>query len=191
VQASDGNIYKAYGGLRHNKFVSAFGANGHTFSICNQDFTDAMTQIGQAIAQVLKPGCVQYPLIDTNPNVAGVQPECQAVYKIACNTPGQGTCLSTGYQQQTLTECIDPNTQLPLDPTTPALTDIPDSARPCWYLYYDSDPTTGCPNAYMNQRITVLPPSTESQAPAGTMLALTCLTCPASDQTCPALGGGS
>jgi hypothetical protein len=54
VQASDGNIYKAYGGLRHNKFVSAFGANGHTFSICNQDFTGAMTQIGNGIAQALK-----------------------------------------------------------------------------------------------------------------------------------------
>jgi len=191
VQASDGNIYKAYGGLRHNKFVSAFGANGQRFSICNQDFTDAMTQIGTAISQALSPGCVQYPLIDTNPNAPGVQPECQVVYDSGCTTPGQNGCLTTGYSQETLTECIDPTTQLPLDPTNPLLANVPDSARPCWYLYYDADRTTGCPNAFMNQRITVLRPSTAPLAPPGTLLALTCLTCPASDQICPALGSGS
>jgi hypothetical protein len=186
VQASDGNIYKAYGGLRHNKFVSAFGTHGASFSICNQDFTGAMTQIGQAIAQALKPGCVQYPLIDTNPNVDGVQPECQVVYKIACNTPGQGTCLSTGYSQQTLPECIDPTTGNPLVPATPATGNIPDSARPCWYLLYDNNSVTGCPSAYMNQRITALRPSTQPQAPAGTLLAMQCLTCANADQQCPA-----
>ena len=191
VQASDGNIYKAYGGLRHNKFVSAFGANGQRFSICNQDFTDAMTQIGTAISQALSPGCVQYPLIDTNPNAPGVQPECQVVYESGCTTPGQNGCLATGYSQETLTECIDPTTQLPLDPTGPLLANIPDSARPCWYLYYDADRTTGCPNAFMNQRITVLRPSTVPLTPPGTLLGLTCLTCPASDQICPALGSGS
>ncbi|MGO9289129.1 MAG: hypothetical protein ACLQIJ_10290 [Polyangia bacterium] len=186
VQASDGNIYKAYGGLRHNKFVSAFGNNGARFSICNQDFTGAMTQIGTAIAQALKPGCVQYPLIDTNPNVDGVQPECQVVYKIACNTPGQGTCLSTGYSQHTLPECIDPTTGNPLVPATPATGNIPDSARPCWYLLYDNNSVTGCPSAYMNQRITALRPSTQPQAPAGTLLAMQCLTCANADQQCPA-----
>ncbi|MGO9290693.1 MAG: hypothetical protein ACLQIJ_18330, partial [Polyangia bacterium] len=61
-------------------------------------------------------------------------------------------------------------------------------ARPCWYLLYDSDPTTGCPNTYMNQRITALRPSTQPQAPAGTLLALTCLTCPASDPGCGVAG---
>jgi hypothetical protein len=186
VTSSDGNIYKGYGGLRHNKFVSAFGANGHTFSICNQDFTGAMTQIGQAIAQALKPGCVQYPLIDTNPNVAGVQPECQVVYETACSPAGQGSCLSTGYSQTTLTECIDPTTGNPLAPSqTPQTGNIPDSARPCWYLYYDPNTTTGCPNAYMNQRITALQPSTQPLPPAGTLLAMKCLTCANSDQTCP------
>ena len=93
--------------------------------------------------------------------------------------------------QETLTECIDPTTQLPLDPTNPLLANVPDSARPCWYLYYDADRTTGCPNAFTNQRITVLRPSTAPLAPPGTLLALTCLTCPASDQICPALGSGS
>jgi hypothetical protein len=187
IRSADGNIYKAYGGLRLKKFIDAFGAHGQHFSICNNDFSPAMTQIGQAIAQVLKPGCVQYPLIDTDPTVAGVQPECQVVDKTLCNTPGLGTCLAEGYQENPLPECIDPTTQLPLDPTNPALTDIPDSARPCWYLYYTMDPVTGCPNAPNGQRITALRRA-GTQAPADTLLALTCLTCPASDPGCGVAG---
>jgi hypothetical protein len=59
--SADGNIYKAYGGLRLKEFVDSFqktNSSGvpirNTFSICKSDFTDAMTQIGQAIANVLK-----------------------------------------------------------------------------------------------------------------------------------------
>jgi hypothetical protein len=60
-KSNDGNIYKAYGGLRLKEFVDSFqktNSSGvpirNTFSICKSDFADAMTQIGQAIASVLK-----------------------------------------------------------------------------------------------------------------------------------------
>ena len=80
----------------------------------------------------------------------------------------------------------NPTTGNPLAPSqTPQTGNIPDSARPCWYLYYDPNTTTGCPNAYMNQRITALQPSTQPLPPAGTLLAMKCLTCANSDQTCP------
>jgi hypothetical protein len=189
VKSADGNIYKAYGGLRLKKFVDGFGNNGAHFSICSNDFSPAMTQIGTAIAQALKPGCVQYPLIDTDPSTPDVvEPECQVVDEVACSTPG-GSCETDGYIKTTLPECIDPTTGRPLDPTTPQLNNIPntDAARPCWYLYYDPNPTTGCPNAYKNQRITALRVN-GTTAPAGTLLAMKCLTCASADQTCPALG---
>ena len=55
--SADGNIYKAYGGFRLKEFVDTFKRNDgggvaiqNTFSICKSNFTDAMTQIGQAIA---------------------------------------------------------------------------------------------------------------------------------------------
>jgi len=187
VHSADGNIYKAYGALRHKEFINAFGANGNYYSICNSDFTGPMAQIGNAIAQALKPGCVQYPLIDTDPTWPGVQPECQVSYNTSCNTPGSNGCLANGYTQTTLPECIDPTTGHPLDPTTYPTANIPDSARPCWYLYYDPNTTTGCPNAYMNQRITALGPSGEPP-PAGTLLGMKCLTCASESQQCPALG---
>ena len=183
VKASDGNIYKAYGGLRHNKFVTSFGNNGARFSICNQDFTGAMTQIGQAIAQALKPGCVLFPLIDTNPTADGVQPECVVKDEVACSPPG-GNCQTDGYVETTLPECIDPNTQLPLNPTNPALANIPDSGRDCWYLYYDKTPVTGCAEAPNGQRITALRKTGTTAAP-GTLLSMKCLTCPNYDPTDP------
>ena len=192
IRSADGNIYKAYGGLRLKRFIDAFGANGQTFSICNQDFTDAMTQIGAATAIVLKPACVRYPLMDTDPNTPGTQPECQVVDRISCDTPGNPpNCLATGYEDYSRPECIDPTTGRPLDPATAQsnLNKIPDtdSARPCWYLYYDTDPVRGCADAPNGQRITVLRRNGQT-APAGTLLALSCMTCPASNPDCSVAG---
>ena len=199
IKSADGNIYKAYGGLRLKKFLDAFqktnpqGTVQNTFSLCNADFTTAMQQIANAIVQVLKPGCVDYPLIDTQPAPAAgqqrgpVQPECQVTDRIACDTPGQGKCLVTGYQENPLPECIDKtvNPPAPLNPTNPALGNIPDSDRPCWYLYYDKS-ATGCPTSYLGQRITALRKS-GTTAPAGTLLGMQCLTCAKATQDCPPL----
>ena len=199
ITSADGNIYKAYGGLRLKKFLDAFqktnpqGTVQNTFSLCTADFTTAMKQIADAIVQVLKPGCVDYPLIDTGPAPAAgqprgpVQPECQVTDRIACDTPGQGTCLVTGYEENPLPECIDKtvNPPAPLDPANPALGHIPDPDRPCWYLYYDKS-ATGCPNSYNYQRITALRQNGQT-APAGTLLAMKCLTCAKVTQDCPPL----
>jgi hypothetical protein len=201
ITSADGNIYRAYGGLRLKKFLDAFqktDLNGNpvqnTFSLCNADFTTAMSAIANAIAQVLKPGCVQYPLIDTQPNpISGgpIQPECQVTDKIPCDSPGTNGCLASSYIENPLPECRDPTSGLPFDPTTTSPTSaqldvVPDSARPCWYLYYDPDPVSGCPDAYNHQRITALRPS-GTQAPAGTVLAMKCLTCARADQACSPL----
>ena len=192
IKSANGNIYKAYGGLRLKKFIDAFQKTDlqdnpiqNTFSVCNADFTDAMTQIANAVARVMRPGCVQYPLVDTDPSTPGVQPECQAIDRIACDAPGQGNCLVSGYEENSRAECIDPTTGLPLDPTNPQVANVPDTARPCWYLYYDLTPTTGCADAYRGQRITVLRKTGEI-APAGTLLSMQCLTCPTTDATCSA-----
>ena len=198
ITGADGNIYKAYGGLRLKKFIDAFqktyyatGPGPNTFSLCDDDFTKAMTEIGAATAIVLKPGCVQYPLMDTDPNTPGTQPRCRVIDQIACDTPGTPlNCLGAGYEEFYRDECIDPTTGLPLDPATAQdnLNKIPntDSARPCWYLYYDTS-TAGCPDAPKGQRITVLRKSGET-APAGTLLSLSCMTCPASNPDCGGAG---
>jgi hypothetical protein len=193
-KSADGNIYKAYGGLRLKKFVDAFGDKGQVFSICNSDFTNAMVQIGNAIVAVLTPGCVGYPLIDTDPNSPGVQPECQVLDRVPCPTPGSNGCLETGFKETRLAMCKDDkgNTLDPasLDPNSSSQTSIDgvlagvaDSARPCWYLSYDNS-KLGCASAYHGQRISALRPA-GTVAPPGTFLAMQCLTCANADSnTC-------
>jgi hypothetical protein len=179
----------AYGGLRLKKFIDAYGDKGKVFSICNPDFTDAMTQTGSDLvrAMTIVVGCVPFALADTDPNTPGVQPECQVVDKIACDTPGVGACLFTGYQENTLSECMDieggTSIAAPLNPANPQINNVPDGERPCWYLWYDTDPVTGCSGAPNGQRISVLRP-TGSVAPAGSELVVNCQTCPASNPGC-------
>jgi hypothetical protein len=197
-KSNDGNIYKAYGGLRLKQFINAFGANGQVFSICNSDFTNAMKQIGDAIAQVLKPGCVQYPLIDTDPTTPTItEPECQVVDRIPCTEIYKNGCLESGFKETRLAECKDGSGKI-LDPASldpskvgqaavdKLLTNISEASRPCWYLSYDNTPSTGCSGSYLGQRISALRP-TGTVAPPGTFLAMQCLTCARSDQNCPAL----
>jgi hypothetical protein len=188
VKSADNNIYKAYGGLRLKKFIDGFDKNGATFSICSNDFTPAMTQIGNAIAKKLKPGCVTYPLIDTDPSTDIVEPECQVTDEQSCNTPGQNDCLPNGYKETPLRECKNGSGSV-LNPANPDLNSVPDddTNRPCWYLVYDKDPNAGCPDAYKNQKITALRRN-GTAAPAGTLLSMKCLTCARSDGKCPGLG---
>jgi hypothetical protein len=197
-KSADGNIYKAYGGLRLKKFIDAFGDKGKAFSICNSDFSGAMKQIGDAIVQVLKPGCVPYPLIDSDPTTPNItEPECQVVDQIPCPTPGTGTCLQSGFVETRLQECKDSNGKI-IDPAsldstnqTPAQLDtvlsaIAQDQRPCWYLAYDMG-TAGCAKAYKGQKIAALR-KTDQVAPPGTFLAMQCLTCASPDPTtCKAL----
>ena len=181
--SSDGSTYKAYGGLRLKQFIDGFGANGARFSICSTDFTAAMTMFGGTMMDNRRPACIVYPLVDTDPGTPGTQPDCQAVQKISCETPGQGDCLSTGYRETLFPECRDQASGLPLNPADPELDSVPDDNRPCWYLYYDPNPMTGCPNAFNGQRITVLF-KTGQMAPPDSLLTIQCLTRPDSVPEC-------
>ena len=193
--ASDGNIYKAFGGLRLKQFIDAFGSHGQTFSICDSDFTKALTQISQSIAAAMPmavpPGCVSAPLIGTSTPEITV-PDCQAQVRTPCDSPGVGGCLLTGYTENPLPECkdgqgniLDPSS---LDPSvhgqaqvSTLLANVSQDARPCWYLSYDN---SACAGAYKGQRISALLPI-NSVAPSGTIVAMQCLTCSAADGNCP------
>jgi hypothetical protein len=179
--SADGNIYKAYGGLRLKKFVDAFGDKGKVFSICNSDFTNAITQTGNALVQAMPVlgdlGCVPYALTDADPSTSGLQPHCEVVDSIPCGMPGQNGCLATGFTDVPMPECKDSQGNL-VDPASPQIDSVSEDSRPCWYFSYD----TTCANG---QKISALRP-TGTVAPAGTFLAMTCQTCPASNPGCVA-----
>ena len=204
-KSADGNIYKAYGGLRLKQFLDAFrrtyddgSPSQTTFSICKLDFTMAMTQIGDNMMNLPQPGCVPYPLIDADPNTPGTQPTCQVLERMPCDNTTAGGCPDSGYNETPLPECED-SQGMPLDPASldPGTTDSPlhsraeidavlatvsEDQRPCWYLAYDHS-DVGCPNAYNGQTISVLR-KTGAVAPTGTIVEGKCLTCPDSDPTC-------
>jgi hypothetical protein len=184
-KSADGNVYKGFGGLRLKQFIDAFGQKGQTFSICNSDFTNAMQQIANAIVQVLKPGCVDFPLIDTDATTPITEPECQVVDRTPCSNAGVGDCLQTGVTETRMNECKGADGKI-LDPSNLALDSVSQDSRPCWYLSYDKNSVTGCPNSFNGQRISALR-KTGQIAPAGTYLGMQCLTCARADQTCPAL----
>jgi len=168
IRSADGNIYKAYGGLRQKKFIDAYGPNGKVFSICNGDFTDAMTQTGAAILQALESGCLLYPLVESDsPNV---QPQCEVFVRTWCQSPGQGDCLQSGYQETRIPECKDSSSGLPPDPKNPQFNAVPDASRPCWYLF--SDPISGC-SSTSGQRISALFQA-DQPAPPGWTLTMRC-----------------
>ncbi len=179
--SADGNTYKAYGGLRLKKFMEAFGDHGQSFSMCNSDYAAAMAQIGDSTGMALKTGCLDSPLIDTDPSTPEIDPECQVIEQIRCETPGQGTCRRNGYQEQSFPQCTDSQGSR-LDPADPQLDSVPEDGRPCWYLFYDTS-AAGCMNAPNGARILVLrKPGTI--APLGSLLRIACLTCPRVDQPC-------
>lgn len=175
VKSADGNIYKAYGGLRLKKFIDAFGDNGKTHSICNNDFTDAMTQIAQSIVKMSARGCVDQPLADSNVEREGVQPDCQVRERIPCDEPLTGNCLASGYQETMLRECKDA-AGLSLNPENPLLDSIPEVNRPCWTFSLDTS-LNGCGRASQGQKISVLSRSGTVEPP-GTMLMMKCRTQP-------------
>jgi len=185
-RSADGNIYKAYGGLRLEKFISSFGDLGKVFSICNSDFTNAMTQVpGGDLLLLSTPGCIDDPLIDTDLNAPGVQPECQVVYRSPCTTVGTNGCLDTGWVESGLPECKDDQGNVldpaSLDPVAVSQTQIDDvlatvreDLRPCWYVWYDNT-ILGCFRSHNGQRISYLPASGTVAHP-GALLVAECLT---------------
>jgi hypothetical protein len=64
--------YGATGGLRMSAFVDEFGANGQKFSICQPDFSAAMSQIGSTLAKKMRNQCVPTSYTQT--------PQCAASY---------------------------------------------------------------------------------------------------------------
>jgi hypothetical protein len=174
-RSDDGNIYKAYGAFRLKKFIDGF--HGQTYSICDMDnFKDAMQMFGEAVVKRLRPACVNYPLVDTDPNIPQIQPECKVVDMVSCDSPGSGVCHMAGFEETPIPECINPTTGAPLTPSNPEKAQVGEANRPCWYLVYDKNPDTGCPNAPNGQRISALRVA-DGVAPVGTLLSLSCRTC--------------
>ncbi len=112
--------------VRLASFVNSFGDRGRFYSICQSDYSAALTDIGKTLFNAISP-CLEGPIdpADADPNNPGIQLQCTV-----SDVQNAGTATETGtvmpaYKMQ--------------DATTPAA----DGVRPCWWV--DTN-TTSCPS---------------------------------------------
>jgi hypothetical protein len=153
----------ATGGLREAAFIDEFGPNGMKFSICQPDFTNAMSSIGTAMAVKLQNLCLDYKLFDSDLSTAGLQPDCRVVFRTPQQDPNDPTKIMYVESQATLPQC-------------PATATIGNVAADCWQLTND---TNRCP--VNGQLVTVLRTAAELAAGPlvpGSQVGLHCHVCP-------------
>jgi hypothetical protein len=112
------HAWGAYGGLRIKAFLDEFPKDSAlTFSICERDYSEAMGNIGQALAHKLSNVCVPLSLFDADPNRVGFQPSCQVFDLLPMSESAGSVEMRTG---PTISHC-----------------DVALGKKPCWKLATD------------------------------------------------------
>jgi hypothetical protein len=163
----------ATAGLRAAAFIDEFGANGQKFSICQPDFSAAMSVIGTSLAKKLQTLCIDDKLLDQDTATPGLQPACRAVYRTPVPDPSDPSKV-TYYQSATSL------------PTCPAGATSGKVSEDCWQLVNDA---ANCP--VRGQLVNVLRTAANLAAgplPAGTVLGMECWICSTSPSAVPVEG---
>ncbi len=156
-------------GLRESAFIDEFGSNGLKFSICETDYSGAMSQIGAAIAAKLQNLCVDAKLYNTD-FANTPQPATVDDLGVNCRVAYRNPQIDSKTGQITYVEGPD---SLPRCDPSAANGNV---SADCWQLTIDH---TKCPGN--GQLIQVLRTGAEVDAgrlPVGTMVDMQCLTCP-------------
>jgi hypothetical protein len=98
--------------VRLAAFLDAFPQRGTRTTICNDDLSGGLIQIAERMASTLQLACIDGQLTDTEPGVAGIQPDC-----VVSDVLGPGA----GQMRTVVPPCNDT--------TTPASS----SNVPCWH----------------------------------------------------------
>jgi hypothetical protein len=153
--------FGAQGGLRISAFIDEFGENGLKFSICERDFTRAMS-LFDGRSHGLQNLCIDAKMMDVDPVTPGLQPDCRVVYRVPQADPATGQVTYTESPQS-----------LPICP--PGAT--PDTiASDCWQLLVDK---SKCPvNGWLTGVLRTAAEIADGPLPAGTKTTMQCWTCP-------------
>jgi hypothetical protein len=135
-------------GVRLSFFLEAFPQRSTVTTICNEDLSDALILIAELLAKVIGNPCIEGN-IDADPDVEGVQYECQVS---DVRYPGEDR------QEET----IIPECNLPV--TEPA------SPLPCWHFVPD---VGACPDTPTN--LTLLVERGSGSVPTGTHVVARCV----------------
>jgi hypothetical protein len=111
--------------VRLASFLRHFGSRGRFYSICQSDYSAALTDIGRTLFNAISP-CLEGPVkpTDTDPKNPGTQLECSVT-----DVQNAGTSTET-------------SSIIPACKMQDAKTPDPAGARPCWWV---DNNTTSCP----------------------------------------------
>jgi hypothetical protein len=117
----NGNPAVGRPGVRLASFLSNFGSRGRFYSVCQSDYSAALTDIGQTLFNAISP-CLEGPLdtTDIDPNNPGTQLDCNV----------------------TDDQLGGSNTVIPRCPMQDATTPTANGPRPCYWVDMN---TTTCP----------------------------------------------
>ncbi len=129
--------------VRLASFIQAFGDRGRFYSICQSDYSAALTDIGKTLFNAISP-CLEGPIDDTDADTTnpGIQLQC---------TVSDVQEADTGSSVETVMPACPMS-----DPATPA----PSGPRPCYW--FDKN-TTSCPapdTGYELNVVRTTPPAT-------------------------------
>ncbi len=149
----NGNPAAGRPGIRLADFQSAFGDHGLFSTICQSDYSNTLTKIGNLIIQIVSP-CLTGDIntTDVDPNNPGEQVNCTVSDVTDQNTPQE----------------IDQ--VLPTCPMTDATTPDPSGPRPCWWVAVS---TADCPNTSSNLELHI---ERNGSAASDTTTAIECAT---------------
>jgi hypothetical protein len=139
-----------FGGLRVKAFLNEFDPdNKLVFSICERDYSKALTTIGENLANKLVNLCINFKLLDTNLVAPGLQADCLVVE----NTP----ILENGQIKYKVSDMI-------------SHCDVAKGQKPCWRLAEDPVKCPGSLKFVIEHEDNVVPPT-------DTRVKMNCLKC--------------
>jgi hypothetical protein len=103
VCASQGNG-SATPGYRVKKFIDAF-PNHTTYSICQNDFREAMQKIGEKIRATVGPPCVDRPLVDIELMTPTTRMNAMTLSDVDCNVQERIPLGNGQYEERVVPSC--------------------------------------------------------------------------------------
>jgi hypothetical protein len=156
--------YGAKPGLRLSAFVDEFREQGLKFSVCQPDWSDAMTMVGETLRKSLQNICLDARLVDADPSTSDIEPDCLVdlfLPKVEeVSTPSTSACVLSTSESSEWTRTRIPRC------------DTADAGAPCWKVTIDN---TRCPVS--GQLVNIINYSAPYIA-AGTRLSFQCRVCP-------------
>jgi hypothetical protein len=170
--------------VRERDLVNRY-SEGNMFSICESDYSPALEQLANDIADHLRPACYSRCAQDLDPNTATLEPECT----VEEQQPGNNEIV-------VVDECMREGGAYTIDLLTGGYTMPSDNVNVCHAMRIDATQSTPSTADDMSSECSDLNYNLEFvierrpgfPAAGGTSITATCLLADSPDDTCPGIG---